>query len=243
MILLDGCGDPVDTGSLMNDFRIASPCPTTWESMAGDERVRFCTRCNLNVYNFAGMTGDEVRELMLRTEGRVCARLYRRADGTLWTRRRIRRVAAAAIAALFSISAFASDPTRVPIASSVKLGVVRATTARKGAFTGFVRFLASPLPGVAVVVRNETALVGTAAITDADGAFTFASLDDGVYRVEMTLVGYKRAVIEHLKVKAGELTTADVAMGADLYLVDGPVQGRVETVTAPPPAPAPPRRR
>jgi len=40
----------------------------------------------LNVYNFAEMTRDEVRDLLARTEGRVCARLYRRADGTVLTR-------------------------------------------------------------------------------------------------------------------------------------------------------------
>ena len=28
--------------------------------MAGDERVRHCTLCSLNVYNFAEMTRDEV---------------------------------------------------------------------------------------------------------------------------------------------------------------------------------------
>jgi hypothetical protein len=54
--------------------------------MAGDERVRHCTLCSLNVYNFAEMTREEVRELLARTEGRVCARLYRRAGGTVLTR-------------------------------------------------------------------------------------------------------------------------------------------------------------
>src|SRR5229473_6883076 len=67
-------------------LRIAVPCQASWEGMAGDERVRHCTLCSLNVYNFAEMTCDEVRELLMRTEGRVCARLYRRADGTVLTR-------------------------------------------------------------------------------------------------------------------------------------------------------------
>jgi len=86
-------------------LRIATPCSASWERMAGDERVRHCTLCSLNVYNFAEMTRDEIRDLLVRTEGRVCARLYRSADGTVLTRdcprglselrRRASRIAAA----------------------------------------------------------------------------------------------------------------------------------------------------
>ncbi len=101
----------------LGSLRIAAPCQASWEGMAGDERVRHCTLCSLNVYNFAEMTRDEVRELLVRTEGRVCARLYRRADGTVLTRdcpaglralgRRASRAAAALLTALFSLPAFA----------------------------------------------------------------------------------------------------------------------------------------
>ena len=47
--------------------------------------MRHCTLCDLNVYNFAELTREEIRAL-LTSEGRVCGRLYRRADGTLLTR-------------------------------------------------------------------------------------------------------------------------------------------------------------
>jgi hypothetical protein len=70
----------------LGNLRIAVPCQASWEGMAGDERVRHCTLCSLNVYNFAEMTRGEVRALLVRTEGRVCARLYQRADGTVLTR-------------------------------------------------------------------------------------------------------------------------------------------------------------
>src|SRR5216684_8965088 len=102
-------------------LRIAVPCQAAWEGMAGDERVRHCTLCSLNVYNFAEMTRDEVRELLMGTEGRVCARLYRRADGTVLTRncptglqalrKRATWIATAAVAALFNFSAMAFGGT------------------------------------------------------------------------------------------------------------------------------------
>jgi hypothetical protein len=73
--------------------------------MPGDDRVRHCQSCNLNVYNFSAMTEREIRRLVAEREGRLCARLYRRSDGTILTQncpvglraltRRLSRVAGA----------------------------------------------------------------------------------------------------------------------------------------------------
>jgi hypothetical protein len=50
-----------------------------------DERVRFCSQCNLNVYNLSGMSRQEAEALITKTEGRLCVRFYRRADGSILT--------------------------------------------------------------------------------------------------------------------------------------------------------------
>jgi hypothetical protein len=73
--------------------------------MTGDNRVRFCTECRLHVYNFAELTRTEAEDLLRTTEGRLCGRLYRRADGTVITkdcpvglravRRRVAKIATA----------------------------------------------------------------------------------------------------------------------------------------------------
>ncbi|MBX9685443.1 MAG: TonB family protein [Candidatus Obscuribacterales bacterium] len=64
---------------------IASPCSVGWENMTGDERVRFCGVCSKNVYNTSKMTSNELRALIQDTEGKFCARIYRRSDGTILT--------------------------------------------------------------------------------------------------------------------------------------------------------------
>lgn len=53
--------------------------------MPGDDCVRRCSACRLNVYNLSGMTRGEAAELLHRTEGRLCVRFYRRKDGTVLT--------------------------------------------------------------------------------------------------------------------------------------------------------------
>jgi hypothetical protein len=65
---------------------IARPCEMDWNQMRGDERVRFCSHCSLHVYNLSEMPPAEALRLVNEREGRLCIRLYRRADGTVVTR-------------------------------------------------------------------------------------------------------------------------------------------------------------
>ena len=69
----------------LDRIAVASPCSVAWDEMEGDDRVRFCDRCSLNVYNISAMTKAEAESVITNTEGRVCARFYRRADGTILT--------------------------------------------------------------------------------------------------------------------------------------------------------------
>jgi len=53
--------------------------------MEGDERVRFCSQCKLNVFNLSSMSRREAEALVRSKEGRLCIRFYRRSDGTILT--------------------------------------------------------------------------------------------------------------------------------------------------------------
>ena len=53
--------------------------------MYGNDRVRFCGQCNLNVYNLSAMTREEAEMLIRRTEDHLCVRFYKRKDGTVLT--------------------------------------------------------------------------------------------------------------------------------------------------------------
>jgi len=91
---------------VLEDIRTAAPCGEAWETMTGDDRVRACARCNLQVFNLSAMTRDEAQELIAARTGRLCARYFRRADGTILTadcprgqRKRRRRQLVAALGA------------------------------------------------------------------------------------------------------------------------------------------------
>ncbi len=65
---------------------VASPCSADWNEMTGNDQVRFCSLCQLNVYNLSGMSQAEAETLVMQNEGRLCVRFFKRADGTLLTR-------------------------------------------------------------------------------------------------------------------------------------------------------------
>jgi hypothetical protein len=65
--------------------RIASPCSADWNAMEGDDRVRFCERCQKHVYDLSALSTAEAEALLREKEGDLCARLARREDGTVVT--------------------------------------------------------------------------------------------------------------------------------------------------------------
>lgn len=101
--------------SILDQVEVASPCSESWERMTGDERVRHCAKCDLDVFNLSEMTRADAEALLRARWGvgkRLCVRLYKRADGTVITqdcpvglariRRRIARISAIAAGLLFA---------------------------------------------------------------------------------------------------------------------------------------------
>ncbi len=71
----------------LQTITVADPCQVSWDTMQGDDVVRFCLECQRHVYNLSEMSRSEAERLVEETEGRLCVRFYRRADGTFLSRR------------------------------------------------------------------------------------------------------------------------------------------------------------
>lgn len=129
---------------MLSRVQVATPCNARWEDMRGDERVRFCGKCEKNVYNLSALSDDEAEALVYEHEGNLCARFYRRKDGTLLTSncrvgtRRRRGIAFAA------------------------LGL--AATAAGGLYYGLFGEPAATMGAIAVVPPNTPAVMGSVAV-------------------------------------------------------------------------------
>ena len=76
----------VDDSQKLISIDIPYNCPMKWRDMEGDERTRYCGKCEQNVYNVSRMTRDEAVSFINEKEGQVCVRFYQRTDGTVVTR-------------------------------------------------------------------------------------------------------------------------------------------------------------
>lgn len=75
-----------DARSGLDDLVIETPCSEPWAGMTGNDRVRHCGACQLDVHDLSALTSEEARALVRGTEGRLCARIHRRPDGRVLTR-------------------------------------------------------------------------------------------------------------------------------------------------------------
>ena len=69
----------------LENMSIASPCSAKWSEMKGDNKVRHCGLCGLNVYNLSALRRPDAEKLVGEREGRLCVRFYLRSDGTVLT--------------------------------------------------------------------------------------------------------------------------------------------------------------
>ena len=69
----------------LDNIRVASPCNARWNDMSGDERARFCSSCQKNVFNLSAMTRAQIETLIREKEGKFCGRFYQRPDGRMIT--------------------------------------------------------------------------------------------------------------------------------------------------------------
>ena len=218
----------------INSLRVASPCHVGWEAMSGDERVRHCASCRLNVYNISAMTTAEAEDLILTREGRLCIRLYKRADGTVLTndcpvglrayRKRIAKFAGAALTAvlgLFSISFGQQKEDRKTVDAS-DINIVKTTTAnQESSLTGTVfDQYGAFIPDAKIVISGGQDLVRETA-SDENGSFTFLKVPAGIYRLNISRPGFANSIIENIKISIREKSEVKVTLFAKVDEVVG----------------------
>jgi hypothetical protein len=204
---------------LLGRVRVASPCRADWDAMEGDERMRFCQQCGLNVYNLSALTRPEAEALVARTEGRLCARLYRRADGTVLTkdcpeglravRLRVGRAAGAAFAAVVGLFASVAGQTPPKKSACPAAGELKIEKTLKGTSHATVSGVVTDVecgvvPGAAVSLSDKSTGRKLSTRTSKEGEFLFAAVPPGEYTLEVASPGFRLFSREGLRVGAGE---------------------------------------
>jgi len=180
---------------MLGQIRIASPCSADWERMPGSNRVRYCAQCNRSVYNFSALTPEEVGKLVANRSGRLCARFYQRADGTMLSEdcpvgfrarvRRVSRVAGAALSAVMSLG-YASAQN-VPASNSL----VQIEPFEAGIEVEVVDETGAVIPNTNATLIGPNGNTELEGVTDLRGQVYFPSLTTGRYSVRVSAKGFQ----------------------------------------------------
>lgn len=191
---------------MLNNIRVASPCSAKWEQMSGDNRIRHCHACNLNVYNFSEFSEQEIREILASRKERLCGRLFQRHDGTVITQncpvglkkvvRRISRIAGAVLSLVIpsigrAPAAVAQSYTRTNVSSSgLSIEVIDPTGAA--------------IPGAKVVLMEATRKQTIHGTADKNGRVSLWAGLSGHYHLTVS-APYMRPFVRNVDLRPGEV--------------------------------------
>jgi hypothetical protein len=213
----------------MPALRIASPCSASWADMPGDEKVRHCTQCELDVYNFSAMTPREINQIVSARTGRLCARFYQRPDRTMLTQNcpagirtgvlRGSAIAAAALAALVTIAP-AKARAVPPQSSSTSLQM-------QSAHEGFALQVLDPvgaaIPGATVSLVNTKTGEHFGLSTDAKGELALPDLPPGSYELTVSASGFSTSIAKGLTMPGRATVTLQLgALMGEVVILTGP---------------------
>ncbi len=196
----------------LNRLVISSPCTESWQAMSGEERTRFCSRCQKRVYDLAALEAREIDALIEATQGHLCARITRDRSGRMVTRepetppfhlpdaapvRRASPIAAAVVTAMVGVTGagWAQAPVSAPAAAAPAAPAAPGAAQPSGPGGAVLNGQAvdnqgHPLPGTTIQVRHAREGWKHVAVTDEQGRFQLRDLPSGVYDVEAELEGF-----------------------------------------------------
>lgn len=212
----------------IDKLRVATPCPVTWDTMEGDDLKRFCDMCSLNVYNISEMTRAEAIELMSNAEGRICGKIYRRADGTVITkdcpvglrayRKRIAIFAGAALSMVLGLFSVGYSQCKMKgdnktIAAS-ELNIEKISEANgQSALTGVISDSSGEIIRDAeICLYDPKSKKQIKTRTNRDGKYRLEGLRTGTYILKIKYVGFKILTVKELQIELGFTNTLNAVL-------------------------------
>ena len=210
---------------LIQQLRIAGPCEVEWDSMIGNDRVRFCEHCRLSVHHVDSLNRKQVRRLIARSHGRLCVNYTGSKLQPEFSPlpilhkigRRTSALAAGAFSATLGIATAtaATQPNfRHPSFADPVVAAAVVPERILGAGSGAVRGrVVDPqdavIPNAAVSLTRMENNEKRSANTDENGEFSFAGLEPGIYMVEVEAPGFAKAQVQGITINADATQAVD----------------------------------
>lgn len=212
---------------MLDQIKIASPCSANWELMTGDDQVRFCSHCEKHVYNLSAMTRRAAETLIRETEGHVCTRFYRRADGTILTQDcpvglraradRVRRRVEVAMAGIMGLAGVATAQSQTNPAAQV-------AQAERAEISGVVKdATGAVIPNASITLSTDKDGVVAVGHSSSDGVFRLTATRSATINLKVEVAGFKtfekKGIVVDSKLNIEiQMDVGAVTMGATVAL-------------------------
>jgi ankyrin repeat protein len=188
--------------SALDQLTISQPCNADWDSMKGNDQIRFCEHCNLHVNDLSRMTRPQAMRLVEQSRGRLCVRYLRTSKGEILTQdtrrlfqigRRVSQLAAGAFTATMSLSTVVAQGRVLREDEKVVQGVPRAGATQTKTSCVISGVVTDPngavIPGLIVTLTNTTTQGENVATSSADGEYEFKDIPAGPYKLKILSPG------------------------------------------------------
>ena len=214
--------------SILSSIEVKTPCSQNWESMYGNDVVRFCEHCVKNVHNLSAMTRKDAEKLVARSKGGICIQYVRRPDGKIQTMSdklyqisgRASRLAAGVFGASLSLATAVMAQTETapagPAAIEVRIMVEKTAAEKEKAANSISGVVTDPngaiIPGTDVTLTDQK--TGTKLITssDADGNYIFSAIEEGTYTLTAKSTGFAKKIVQNVQFSPGAGSKVDVEL-------------------------------
>lgn len=222
--------------NFLDSIRVASPCTQDWNEMSGNDKVRFCEHCALEVNNLSAMKRKEAMRLVRESEGRICVRYVKNPETNapvfaekLYQITRRAAVAAGVLGASLTLSTlvYAQDK---PISISQKTQVETSaenqtdkndTESPTGTISGIITDSSGAVvPNATVTVSNEKTNETRAATADDKGFYEFKNIAAGTYKLEAGAgAGFTAVEITGIEISGETQFRQDISLSASESVV------------------------
>lgn len=224
--------------TVLDRINVSSPCSADWNEMKGNDVVRFCEHCNLNVTDLSSMTRTKATKLVLKSKGRLCVRYIKNPDGAIQTAtqkvyqisRRASRITAGVFSAVLSLSATAFAQSQTSTAPIEKEIIVTTETLKQKSetVTGLLKGIildsnGAVVPGAHSTIKNDVTGIEQILISDSEGVLVFNNLPIGTYTLTIEIEGFKKMIVEKIVVEETLPATVEINLipAGEIVVVGG----------------------
>jgi hypothetical protein len=227
----------------LNNLTIPEPCAADWNSMVGNDQVRFCEHCSLDVHNLTLLTRSQAERLISRSNGRLCVRYHQDPAGKPAVLpisqklhsigRRVSRLAAGAFTATLSISSAVAQNSSSSLLDSANLPNAMQPEVRASFDSSIAGTVTDQngavIPGATVFISNRELQDALYVSTDFTGQFKIDRLAAGVYQLRIEAPGFAPDQADAIYVQANGEARVDRRLR--VATIEESVQIESESVT------------